>query len=159
MNSNPFPNPTRLIPGLLVVLLFAILAIPLSAQPATHPSPFYDVTQEITLSGTVSSVVAQASAGMIVGSHLLFATETGVVDASLGRWGLAGNGALAVVPGQPVEVTGVMKTLKGGEQVFIARTVKAGGRVYTIRNEHGIPVSPQARERASQKAAQKGGSL
>jgi hypothetical protein len=31
--------------------------------------------------------------------------------------------------------------------------------VHTIRNEHGAVMSPQARERASQKAAQKGESL
>ena len=152
-------NPARMMVGLLVSLLFAILAIPLSAQPATHPKPFYDITQEVTLRGTVSSVLTKPLPQMIVGPHLLFATETGMVDASLGRWGLQGNGALSVVPGQPVEVTGVMKTLKGGQQVFIVRTVKADGQIYTIRNEHGIPVSPQARERASQKTAQKGGSL
>ena len=158
MNSNPFTNPTRIIPGLLAVLLFAILAIPLSAQSRIHPSPFYDVTREVTLSGTVSSVLTQASPGTIAGPHLLFATEAGVVDASLGRWGLQGKGALSVVPGQQVEVTGVMKSLKG-QQVFIARAVKAGGQIFMMRNEHGVPVSPQARERASQKTAQKGGSL
>ena len=159
MNSNRFTNPTRIIPALLAGLLIAILVIPLSAQPVAHSRSFYDMTHEVTLSGTVSSVLTKPSPQMIVGSHLLFATDASVVDASLGRWGLQGKGALSVVPGQPVEVIGVMKTLKGGQQVFIVRTVKADGQIYTIRNEHGIPVSPQARERASQKAAQKGGSL
>ena len=41
----------------------------------------------------------------------------------------------------------------------MVRTVKADGQVYTMRNQHGIPVSPQARERASAKPAQKGDSL
>jgi len=157
MRRNRF-HLTRIIAGLLAGLLFAILAVPLSAQPATHSSPFYDVTKEIKLSGTVSSVLAKPLPEMIVGSHLVFATETGVVDASLGRWGLQGKGALSVVPGQQVEVTGVMKTLNGA-QVFIARTVKVGGQVYLIRNEHGVSMSPQARDRASQNAAQKAGSL
>ncbi len=58
-----------------------------------------------------------------------------------------------------------MKTYNN-RQVFLARTVKVGSEVYTLRNEHGIPMSPQTRARAGQKpvpfifrAAQKGESL
>jgi hypothetical protein len=75
-----------------------------------------------------------------------------------------GKGALHVTPGQQVEVTGVMKTYRD-KQVFIARTVKVGTQVYTLRNEHGISASPQTRARAGQKHApflifaQKGESL
>jgi hypothetical protein len=85
-------------------------------------------------------------------------TSSGSVDASLGKWGLQGKGALSVAAGEQVEVTGVMKTLNGN-QVFLARTVKANGQVYTMRNEHGIQMSPQARERMSQNAGQKGETL
>jgi len=87
---------------------------------------------------------------MIPGSHLLLATASGLVDASLGRFGLRGKGGLSVAAGQVVEVTGVMRTIKD-KPVFMTRTVKVGDQVYTIRNEHGVPVSPQARERAQQK--------
>jgi|SRR6202049_95251 len=125
------------------------------AVETRHAAPYYDITKEVTLKGTVASVVRKPSPEMIVGSHLLLATASGAVDASLGRFGLEGKGALSVAEGQQIEVTGVMKTLKG-RQVFVARTVKAGGQVYMMRNEHGIPVSPQGRERAGQKTAQKG---
>jgi hypothetical protein len=159
MRRNRFTTSTRLIAGLLAILPFPILAMPLGAQAAPESRPFsYDVTREVTLSGTVSSVLAKPSAGMIMGSHLLLATPYGVVDASLGIFALRGTGALSVAEGQQVEVTGVMKTIKN-RQVFLARTVKAGGQIYTIRNEHGLSMSPQARERAIQKAAQKGESL
>ena len=49
-----------------------------------------------------------------------------------------------------------MKTLRDKE-VFVARTVKVSGRVYTMRNAHGISVSPQSRQRSAQ--VQKGASL
>jgi hypothetical protein len=150
MRCSGFTNLTRLIAGLLVGLLFAILVVPLNAQTAGDSHVYYDVTQEVTLSGTVSAVLVKPAPGMIMGSHLLLATISGQVDASLGNWALQGKGALSVTPGQQVEVTGVMKTLNH-KQVFIARTVKAGGKVYTMRNEHGIPVSPQARELATRK--------
>jgi hypothetical protein len=87
---------------------------------------------------------------MIGGSHLLLTTVSGTVDASLGRWGMQGKGALSVTVGQQVEVTGIVEMLKN-KPVFLARTVKAAGTVYTIRNEYGIPVSPQARARAAEK--------
>jgi hypothetical protein len=51
-----------------------------------------------------------------------------------------------------------MKTIMD-KQVFLVRTVKVSGEVYTIRNEHGFPVSPQARQRLSGKTAQKGETL
>jgi hypothetical protein len=73
----------------------------------------------------------------------------------LGTFALLGKDPLPITPGQQVEVVGVMKTLKD-KQFFLARAVKAGDRVYEIRNQHGIPISPLARERASQKAAQNG---
>jgi hypothetical protein len=149
---------TRVIPRLLASLLLAILAVPLVAQSAPESHPFYDITKEVTLTGTVSSVLAKPAEGMLFGSHLLLDTHSGQVDASLGKWGLQGKGAISVAAGEPVEVTGVMKMINN-RQVFIVRAVKVSGQVYTIRNQYGVPRSPQSRQRASQKAAQGGESL
>jgi DNA/RNA endonuclease YhcR with UshA esterase domain len=151
-------QPTRLIAGLLAGLLFAILALPLVAQSERESRAFYDIAKEVTLTGTVSSVLAKPAAGMLFGSHLMLDTNLGQVDASLGKWGLQGKGALSVAAGEAVEVTGVMKTMND-KPVFIVRTVKVSGQVFTIRNQYGVPRSPQSRERASQKAAQGGESL
>ena len=118
----------------------------------------YDVSEEVRVAGTVSSVLTEAAPGMIVGSHLLLITPIGAMDASLGRFGLRGKGAASVAAGQQIEATGVLKTIKG-KPIFLVGTLKVGGEVYTIRNQHGIPVSPEARERASQKRGEKGGSL
>jgi hypothetical protein len=135
---------------------------PLQAQTAaieTRPAaPYYDAAREVTLKGTATSVLTNPSPGMVMGSHLFLATASGEVDASLGRFGLLGKGAPSVAAGQQVEVTGVMKTLLN-KQVFVARTVKVGGEVFTMRNQHGIQVSPQARERARQMTTQKLDSL
>jgi hypothetical protein len=142
----------RLFAGLCVLaLLFMILFQSLAqAQTAPEARTVEPLSKEVTLTGTVSSVLMEPAAGMIPGSHLLLATASGLVDASLGRFGLRGKGGLSVAAGQVVEVTGVMRTIKD-KPVFMTRTVKVGDQVYTIRNEHGVPVSPQARERAQQK--------
>jgi hypothetical protein len=156
----------RLFAGLCgLALLFLLFPLALvqaqSLAVATKTTgPFgYDIAQEVTLNGTVSSLLTKPSPGMFPGSHLLLATLSGPVDISLGMFGLRGKGALSVEAGQQVQVSGVMKTL-GGKQVFLARIVTVGShQVYAIRNEHGVPVSPQARERALKRAPQKGGTL
>jgi hypothetical protein len=142
-----FISSTPLIAGLLTGFLFTILAVPLNAADSDSR---YDISKEVTLSGTVSSVLHKPAPGMIWGSHLMVETVFGKLDASLGRFGLEGKGALSVTPGQQIELTGVMKTVRDKE-VFVVRSVKANGRTYTMRNEYGIEVSPLTRERAAEK--------
>jgi hypothetical protein len=147
MASRP-PFRLILISVALHALALAILTAQLTAQSAVDSRLSYDVAREITLSGTVSAVLTRPGPGMIMGSHLLLNTVSGTVDASLGRWGLQGDGALVVAPGQQLEVTGIMRTLMGKE-VFLTRTVKSSGKIHTMRNIYGIPLSPQARQRAA----------
>ena len=77
-------------------------------------------------------------------------TASGRLVASLGRFGLEGKGALSVTPDQQIELTGVLMTVRDKE-VFVVRSVKADGKTFTMRNEHGIEVSPLTRERAAEK--------
>lgn len=140
--------------GSWTLLAVALLAVPVSAQSTSavvRPvGPMaYDVTKETTINGTVSSVLSKPAAGMLAGSHLLVSSSSGTVDVSLGLFAMIGKGALSVKSGDAVAVTGMMKAVNG-KLVFIARTVKAGSQVYAIRNEHGIPVTPQSRLRAAQ---------
>jgi hypothetical protein len=151
--------------GLCTLALFSLIPLQQSIQAqaaaVTEDSvrPFsYNVAEESTLKGTVSSVLTKSTPGMITGSHLLVNTASGSVDASLGTFGLRGKGAIPVRAGDPVEITGILKTIKN-KPVFLARTVKADNQIYTVRNEHGFPVAPRARERASRKIAQKGEAL
>jgi len=120
--------------------------------------PGYDLSREVTLNATVSSVLARSSPGMVWGAHLLLRTATGNVDASLGRFALAGKGALAVTPGQQVQVTGLMASIHG-QPVLLARVVKVGSQAYVLRSTHGTPLSPTARTRALVSGAQEGGQL
>lgn len=111
--------------------------------------PFaYDASQEVRISGTVSAVFAKQFSVM-PGAHLLLSTLNGSLDVSLGTLALRGKEPLSVMPGQQVEVTGVMKVWKE-KSFLLARSVKAGDRVFEIRNEYGGPITPQARERSSQ---------
>ena len=115
----------RLSTGLcaLTVLLVISSLRPVQAQTtsgvARTAAPFdYDVRDEVTVPGTVTSIVTKAAPGMIAGSHLLLATSSGPVDASLGRFGLHGYGAASVAAGQQIEVTGVMRTIEDKHRLF-----------------------------------------
>jgi len=150
MKQGVFLQANLAVAVLVAGLALAILPLALEGQTGSDSRVFYDVREEITLSGTVSAVLIRPAPGMIAGSHLLLTTVSGTVDASLGRWGLQGKGALSVMPGQAVEVIGIMKTLQG-KVVLVVRTVKVGDKVHAIRNQYGIPVSPQARQRLAEK--------
>jgi hypothetical protein len=141
--------------GLLLVALLPSIQAQTARSSQSYPFR-YDISEEITLSGTVTGVLTKAPAGMMNGSHLLIATPSGPIDVSLGGYGLIGKGALSVHLGEQVKVTGVTKALNS-KPIFIARTVTAGGQVYPIRNERGIAMSPQAREHARSGIAQNGG--
>lgn len=142
-----------------LVLLSFLSAQTVHAQEragSTVLSPFsYDVSQEIEVGGNVATILLVPVQGMIPGSHILLTSPSGSVDVSLGVFGLRGPGSLSVKEGQPVSVHGVMKTLRGKE-VVLARTVKVDEKVYAIRNEHGIPVPPQARDHAARQNSQMG---
>jgi hypothetical protein len=144
---------------LCVLALVSLLSLqpPIQGQSAVEAGRSgADTSHEVALTGTVSALLAKPNAGMLMGSHILLATLAGPVDVSLGRFGMRGKGALLVAAGQQIEVTGVMKTYttnNNDKEVLLARTVKVGDEIYTVRNEHGFPISPQTRERVSGKNA------
>jgi len=148
----------------LTALAAIFLATPSFAQTnsavAKSTGPFaYDITKEITISGIVSSVLSPAkgplkpAAWTMAGPHLLVTTSSGTVDASLGRFALVGKEALSIAPGNQVQLTGIMKNLRN-QPVFVARTLKTGNQTFVLRNKHGFSVSPQTRERLSEKGVQ-----
>lgn len=147
---------------LSAVLALCTFAAPIHAQAtettaASPVPPWYDITKEVTLTGTLSSVVQDATpeTNPLGGSHLMIETTAGKVDASLGGFAMKGEGALSVTPGQWVQVTGVMKTIRD-QQVFVTRLVLVRGQVYKIRNEHGFVLRPPTREGSVNSEAMRG---
>ncbi len=114
---------------------------------ATHLTPLYDASKEVTITGTVSNVVTTPGANMIGGGHLIVATAKGPVDAHVGRR-LAGKNAIAVKAGDSVKLVGVMATINHN-QVFLVRTAADAGHTYTIRSEKGFLVTPMPARTAS----------
>jgi|HubBroStandDraft_4_1064222.scaffolds.fasta_scaffold156270_1 hypothetical protein len=136
--------------GFATLLTLAFNAGPAHAQTtaATTTSAIplrYDVSKEVTFSATVQSVPSKSSGGLLHSASTGFVLQTtaGTVQGRLTYAALNGKGALSITPGQHVLVTGVMTTTNN-KQVFLIRTIQMGSRSYTIRNEHGFPVAPNA---------------
>jgi hypothetical protein len=156
---------TRLIAGLLSGLLFAILAVPLGAQPASESrlgrgfGPVYDAAHETTVNGTIQKVVTKHTVGSPAGMHLLVAGPQGLVDTHVGPF-LSKQTTAALQAGMPVRIVGANVSMHG-RNYFLARQLTVGNNTVTIRNEHGLlrPSGRMARpaSRKTSRTAQNGG--
>ncbi|MGD1009368.1 MAG: hypothetical protein ABR951_04360 [Candidatus Aminicenantales bacterium] len=143
-----------------IALLAMALAGPANGQTVARAkaaaAPKYDIAREVTIEGTVASVVTAPSPGMLSGAHAILTTPTGTVDAHLGNYALRGARALSLASGERVKMLGVM-TITNGRPVLLVRTAQTGSGLYTIRNTRGFLIrSGSASAIPSTKAANGG---
>jgi hypothetical protein len=136
---------------LLATLGTSLLAKPLYANEPVAPrraviASKYDLSKEITLQGTVESLVKKPAPTTIMGAHLEVSTAQGTVDAHIGNFVLAGRTPVSFAPGQSVKLVGLMTTVNH-QNIFLVRTLQTGNRTITVRSEHGFLVNPDARTR------------
>jgi hypothetical protein len=135
-------KPNLRIAGLLSGLLFAILAVPLSATTKAEPHPArgfvksYNAAHEVTVNGTVQQVVTKRTRGSMAGMHLLVAGSQGMVDAHVGSF-LTKDTREALHMGLPIQIVGAMEQLHG-KQYLMARQLIFGGRTVTVRSRTGF---------------------
>jgi hypothetical protein len=136
---------------LLATVAISLLVEPLYANESVAPrrtviASKYDVTKEITVQGTVQSLVKNPAPGTIRGAHLTVATAKGTLDAHIGNFVLAGRAPMSFAPGQSVRLVGLMTTINH-QNVLLVRTIQTENRTITVRSDHGFLVSPGARTR------------
>jgi hypothetical protein len=131
---------------LLMTLAISLLAVPVYAnESATFQRAVtlskYDVTKEVTVEGTVQSLIKRSAPGTMLGAHLMVSTARGEVDAHIGNYIAEGRFATPFASGQAVKLTGVMIEVNH-QNVFVVRTLETDGRTITVRNERGFLVYP-----------------
>jgi len=136
---------------LLMTLAISLLAGPMYADESvalkrTVIASRYDLTKEITVEGTIQSLVRKPAAGTIIGAHLMISTGQGTVDAHIGNYLVIGKNAMPFASGQSVKLTGMMVTVDQKE-VLLVRTMQTEGNTITVRNDHGFLVYPGAKAR------------
>ena len=144
---SPHRNYVALWAALLLALLVAVAlpAVAGSGNNGKHPpSPLaYDKAHEITFNGTIAQVVSHPAKGSLIGMHMMVASGGTTRDVHLGSY-LPKETQNALRSSQPVQIVGMNVTLHG-KPIVLARQVITGGRLITVRNEHGFPVRQGAK--------------
>lgn len=129
--------------GLLTLMAFSVFAVPsqadTTAKKTVVPKYQYDASKEVTLKGTISSVVKKPSRGMLIGEHLMLTTSSGSVDAHVGSYVSRDKHLDSLASGQSISARGVKMNVNGKE-VFLVRTIEADGQTITVRNQKGFLV-------------------
>jgi hypothetical protein len=122
---------------LLATLAISLLAAPIYADESVAPkrtviASKYDLSKEVTLTGTVQSLVRKPAPGTLLGAHLMVSTAQGIVDAHIGNYLLAGRNPTSFASGQSVKLVGIM-TEFNHHNLFLVRTIETENRTITVR--------------------------
>jgi hypothetical protein len=130
----------------IVALAFSVAAPVLAqAQGRGEGSPRYDVTTEATITGTVESVEQITAPGGgrgrrgLGGTHITLKTSADTFDVHLGPTAFLNEKKVAIAKGDTLTVVGSRVTVDS-ERVFIAKEVKKGESVWTLRDAAGLPL-------------------
>ena len=131
------------------VPLFAIMILTAGAQPVqSGQTHYYDPKTEVTLTGTVERIDRTGSPDMAgKGLHLILKTANEVANVHLGPAAFI-EGMMTFKKGDVVQIIGSKVTMLG-KTVVVAREVKKGEEVLTLRDENGVPVWPRKKKPVS----------
>ena len=101
--------------------------------------PKYDTATEVTLKGTVTKVESHVGRMGWNGTHLLVNFDSETLSVHVGPSNYLTQQGFSFTAGEQVEVTGSRIKFEGSD-VLIAREIKQGDRLLTLRNSQGIPV-------------------
>lgn len=126
-----------------VLLLLAILATVWIAHAQQRRGrgfgmPRYDTSSEVTLSGVVEKLESQIGRMGWKGTHLVVRFDTEMLTVHVGPSVYLEQQGFSFAPGDKIEVTGSKVKLDMSD-VIVAREIKKGDRVLTLRNHDGIP--------------------
>jgi hypothetical protein len=126
--------------------LAAMVAVTLAAAPALAQGPKgggmgprYDKTTETTVTGTVDEVQSHQGRGGGTGLHLALKTEAGVLNVHVGPTTWLTEHNYAFSKGDVLQVTGSKVQMNGGD-AFIAREIRKGDAIMTLRTADGVPL-------------------
>ena len=125
------------------VILFGMLTLSLAVSIGNAQKrkgqmqgmPRYDTATEVTLRGTITKVESHMGWN---GTHLVVSFEGETLTVHVGPSNYIDQQGFSFAAGQQIEVTGSRIKFEGTD-VLIAREIKKGEKVLTLRNSQGIP--------------------
>jgi DNA/RNA endonuclease YhcR with UshA esterase domain len=123
----------------LTVVVLALSTVA-SAQRGLRGGGNYDVSTETTLTGTVDSLTMMAPERRGGGGlHLVLATSSGSIEVHVGPASFVSSHHVTVAKGDALTVVGSKVTM-GGRDVLLAREIRKGDQVLTLRDARGFPL-------------------
>jgi hypothetical protein len=123
----------------LPILLLASFTFAQKQMSQGKGMPLYNPETEVKVMGIVEEVKQVTGPRGWGGTHLSLKTEAEVLDVHIGPSSFLKKQGFTFAKGDQVEVMG-SKIKYGDADALIAREIKKGGRVLTLRNAQGIPV-------------------
>ena len=109
------------------------------AQGGGRARRFYDPSTETTVKGSVEKVMEVTGRQGWNGTHLTLRADNQTYDVHVGPSDYVSKNGFTFSAGDQIEVTG-SKIKVGGTDTMIAREIKRGDKVLTLRNRQGIPM-------------------
>lgn len=100
----------------------------------------YDPATETTLTGTVDTVTSVPAPGRGGGGlHLSLAAPNGPIEVEVGPASFVSSKGVTFTKGDALTVVG-SKVTRAGHEAVIAREIRKGDQVLTLRNAKGLPL-------------------
>jgi hypothetical protein len=144
----------------MATALAAVLAAAGSIGAQTAPqaeASQYQLGREVTLVGTVSSVVENSKTGPL-GTHVVVQSASGLVDVHVGSAKYLEMNKLNLKTGDSVRIIGENFAV-GTEIVFYARIVQDGTTAIAVRSPKGMPLWKNGKRLATNANANREGAL
>jgi hypothetical protein len=98
----------------------------------------YDPDAEITIAATIEEVNEESGDRGMIGTHLVVKADEGTLDVHLGPSTYLADQGFVFNKGDRIELTG-SKVKQEDATFLIAREVKKGDKLLTLRDEQGRP--------------------
>jgi len=124
---------------LALTVVMATLAIAASAQQGMRRGGGnYNPSTEATLTGTVTAVTNVPSSGRGGGLHFTLTVPSGPIEVHVGPASFVASKNFTIAKGDGLTVVGSKVTM-AAQDVVIAREIKKGDQVLTLRDANGFP--------------------
>ena len=144
----------------MATALVALCGAAASAGAQTAPQAdgsLYQVGREVTLVGTVSSVVENSKTGPL-GTHVMVQAASGLVDVHIGSAKYLTMNNLNLKTGDSVRILGENFAV-GADTVFYARIVQDGTAAVAVRSPKGMPLWKNGKRLATNAKTNREGAL
>jgi len=130
---------------IVIALLLGVVGSVLS-QSARNTQQFYDPSTEVTLKGKVARVTEVSGRRVWNGTHLTLQTDNHAYDVHVGPSSYVSKSGFKFSAGDQIEVID-SKLQNSSVETIVARQVKKGEKVLTLRDSQGIPKWSRGRRR------------